>query len=242
MLLPSTWIILVLLWAWKTKKAKRKKYLYSLSIVLFLIFSNRFITDEFARALEPNRVNLATINTTYEAVIILGGYTTFDSKNNLIGFHESVDRILYGIYFYKQGLAKKIIVSGGNARLVKDKEEALITKEYLEKIDIPEKDILIESHSKNTYENAKNVASLLKENGMNGKMLLITSAYHMPRSEKCFQKQQIVFDTFPVDFMAGPRKYYFDHLFLPDMEGFIIWEKLIHEWAGLLSYQLLGYV
>ncbi|CAG0978627.1 MAG: YdcF family protein [Bacteroidetes bacterium] len=242
MLLPSTWIILILCWAWKTKKAKRKKYLYSFSILLFFIFSNRFITDEFARVFEPNPINIKEINTSYEAVVILGGYTTFDSKNNLIGFHESVDRILYGIYFYKQRLAKKIIVSGGNARLIKDKEEALVTKEYLLSIGIPENDILIETHSKNTHENAINVASLLKENRMNGKILLLTSAYHMPRSEKCFQKQQIVFDAFPVDFIAGPRKYYFDHLFLPNMEGFIIWETLIHEWVGLLSYQLLGYV
>lgn len=107
LLLPSTWIILILCWAWKTKKAKRKKYLYSFSILLFFIFSNRFITDEFARVFEPNPINIKEINTSYEAVVILGGYTTFDSKNNLIGFHESVDRILYGIYFYKQRLAKK---------------------------------------------------------------------------------------------------------------------------------------
>jgi len=242
LLLPSTWIIILLFWAWKSKHVKRKKYVYGISIFLFFFFSNRFVADEFVRLWEPARINIDSVNNTYDAVVVLGGYTTFDKSSNVIGFHESVDRILYGIYFYKQGIAAKIIISGGNARLVNDKEESLITKEYLSNIGITESDIYIENKSRNTFENAKFVAELIKEKENIRKVLLVTSAYHMPRAEKCFKKQQIKFDVFPVDYIAGPRKFYIDHLLLPDMEGFIIWQNLIHEWLGFLTYKALGYL
>jgi hypothetical protein len=70
LLLPSTWIVILLLWAWKSKHAKGKKYLYGITVFLFLFFSNRFIVDEFARLWEPKRVNLQTFNKTYDAVVI----------------------------------------------------------------------------------------------------------------------------------------------------------------------------
>jgi len=64
----------------------------------------------------------------------------------------------------------------------------------------------------------------------------------MPRAEACFNKAGLHPDTFPIDFEHGPRIFYFDHLFLPQVKAYRLWETILHEWAGFITYKIAGYV
>ena len=67
--------------------------------------------------------------------------------------------------------------------------------------------------------------------------LLITSASHMYRSVKIFQKQGIAVIPVPVDYQTGQRLHWgsFDLL-----EGAKQWNNLLHETVGLLAYCITG--
>ncbi len=237
---PLVWVLILLLVAWLIKK-KRKVYLIAAFLTLYF-FSNHFIFFEVSRAYEARAKQEYQLKENYEAAIVLGGMVRMDEANNLVAFEGSSDRFLAILPFYFNKKVDKIIISGGSGRLLQDEKEAEILKNYLLKIGVKDKDILIETKSKNTYENALHTAELIKQHNLKGPFLLSTSATHMYRSELCFKKQGIAFDTFPVDHIAIDREFNPDRLFVPKADILAKWKALLHEWLGLISYKLNGYI
>ena len=107
------------------------------------------------------------------------------------------------------------------------------------KIGIPSSDIIIESESKNTHENAVESAKILNERYTDGNFILVTSAIHMPRAKRCFKKAGLTVTPFSVDQQAGPRKYLLDHLFIPNVDPLTRWGQLIKEWVGLVFIMMM---
>ncbi len=175
--------------------------------------------------------------------MVLGGMISFDSEVERMQANRGIDRTLQALLVYKKGKAKNLFISGGSGSLqFPDMKEGVIIKNYLTQIGIPEQDILMESESKNTYENAVYTKKELEKSGLqNSKLLLVTSASHMYRSKKCFEKQGLKVDTYSADIVAGPRKFVFDHLFLPNGNTFNDWYNLLHELLGVITYKVMGY-
>ena len=74
-------------------------------------------------------------------------------------------------------------------------------------------------------------------NGVLKPWLLITSASHMYRSVKIFQKQGIEVIPVPVDYQTASRLNWGSF----DLEdGVQNWHKLTHEAVGLLAYWITG--
>ena len=213
------------------------------SLILFYFFSNAFITDEFVRAYEERNETYSELTQTYDVAIVLGGFSNYDSIQESVQFHSATDRLMAGIKLYKTGKAKKLMVSSGSGQIMNpDEKEALYIKDYLIAIGIPEQDLIIEGESKNTHENAVNCAKTLNLTYIEGKYLLITSALHMPRAKRCFEKVGLTVTPFSVDQQAGPRKYLIDHLFIPETYSMVRWQHLIKEWIGFISYKTMGYI
>ena len=85
--------------------------------------------------------------------------------------------------------------------------ESINTKQFLIRLGVPTADILMETKSRNTHENALFSKEILKtatqEKDLN--LLLITSTFHMYRAEKCFKKVGLITTPFSVDFHARNR-------------------------------------
>lgn len=239
---PVTWIFILMLLSLFTKKEKSKKWTI-ITLVVFYLFSNDFLFCEVMRAWEEPRKKIDDLEN-YDVVIVLGGMISFDSDLERMQANRGIDRSLQGLLVYKKGKAKKLFISGGSGSLqFPDMKEGLIIKSYLTQIGIPEQDIFIESESKNTYENAVYTGKELERLGLqNSKLLLVTSASHMYRSKKCFEKQGLMVDTYSADVVAGPRKFVFDHLFLPNGNTLNDWYNLLHELLGVAIYKIMGYL
>ncbi|MGZ4118990.1 MAG: YdcF family protein, partial [Bacteroidia bacterium] len=69
----------------------------------------------------------------------------------------------------------------------------------------------------------------------------ITSAFHMRRSLGCFNKVGIATVPYSTDRYAGPRKFEFDYLFIPNSSVMNDWNTLIHEIIGYITYKISGY-
>ena len=240
---PHVWIFTLLLWGILTKKTLRKKKILWSAVVVFYFFSNSFLANEFVRVYEERNQTYSELITNYDVAIVLGGFSSYDPSQELIQFHSATDRLMAGIKLYKTGKAKKLmIVSGSGSILKPDEKEALFVEKYLLEIGIPEEDLIIESESKNTRENALNSAEILTKKYTNGKYILITSATHMPRAKRCYKKAGLEVTPFSVDQQAGPRTYALDHLFIPNVHSIKSWQTLIKEWTGFITYKLLGYI
>ncbi len=240
---PITWVFLLLLWAIRVKNPIKKKKILLVTICVFYFFSNAFITDEFVRVYEEHNQTYSELTETYDVAIVLGGFSDYDYTQEQVQFHSATDRLMAGIKLYKTRKAKKLMIVSGSGKIMNpDEKEAIFISDFLLNIGIPAKDLIIESESKNTRENAVNTAKILNEKYKNGKYILVTSATHMPRAKRCFKKVDMLVTPFSVDHQAGPRKYIFDHLFLPDLDSLRRWKSLTKEWAGFIVYKMNGYI
>jgi len=239
---PLTWVFILLgIAIYRTQAKSNKRFLIGATLLLYL-FSNAFIFHSINSAWEVKPINTAKFDTKYEVAIVLGGVASFDRNNQQIEFHANSGRILNILPLYFSGKVEKILLSGGSGKLIPEETEASILAAYLIEIGVKEGDILIEEQSRNTYENALYSKQLLEEHNIHGNLLLSTSAIHMNRAYACFQKAGMEVSPFSADQISYNRNYYFDTLFIPNTNVLQYWYQLIHEWIGMLSYQLMGRV
>ena len=241
---PFNWIVLALLIALLTKKPRLKKISLRVTFIILLFFSNTFIFLEFARIWEPDGTKIEDVSH-YNVGVVLGGMAEYDNTLDRLSIRRGGDRLWQAIHLYHLGKIDKILISGDNGFMIdKGLKEALQFKAVLIQEGIPENDILVESVSKNTYQNALESKKILDATIQNESVLLITSALHMKRSKDCFKKVGFTnFGTFTTDHYTGKeRELQFDQIMMPNVSTITNWNSLIHEWVGYLSYWITGKV
>lgn len=240
---PIVWVFALLLYSLFTKVEGRAKKLRISGLVILYLFSNPFLIDECYRAWEPVTPDYDLMTTKYEGAIILGGIGDIDLRLGKINFGFGGDRLFQTLPLYHKGRVKRLIFTGGSGSIeFPEKREGIYVKKYLRSINIPDSALVIESTSKNTYENAVNTKKLLDSLGIAGNFLLVTSGYHMPRSMAVFEKAGFKNLTpYVTNRSSGIRRYTFDHLFIPNPGAMHAMEYLLHEWLGYLVYKLKGY-
>jgi uncharacterized SAM-binding protein YcdF (DUF218 family) len=98
--------------------------------------------------------------------------------------------------------------------------------------------VQIDDQSRNTEENAANAKALA--GNVNGQVwLLVTSAFHMPRSVGLFQKVDFPVVPWPADYLAGGRDGFWLKLDQPT-ENAAVTSLALREWIGLIGYKLTG--
>lgn len=225
------------------KKANVKKRCFWIGLSLLLFFSNDFIANETMRAWEGKATPYASIGKIYDWGIVLTGVTANDREPvDRVYFKHGADRVLHTVQLYKQGMIKKVLISGGSGSLLaKQRVEADEILNVMTMAGIPASDILIERESRNTHESAVNTEVILnKEAG--SKYLLITSGFHMTRSVGCFRRAGLNCDTFRTDFYAHPRYWTPDVLIVPNAEAISLWQRMFKEWVGIIAYWAAGYI
>ncbi len=137
------------------------------------------------------------------------------------------------LYFQckKTGKVCNIIASGGDPS-GSGETEAVTMKSLLQQLGVIESDILTETESRNTYENAQNVFKVIADRKYENKVL-VTSGFHLKRSEICFQLNGITVVPAPAD-----RVKAYTHLY-PDVANLYFNNMVAHEYAGILKAYFL---
>ncbi len=243
--MPYTQMCLWFILAIVLRKKVWGKRFFILGVIYLFFFSNRFIINEVLLLWEIPPTPIEALNNKYNTAIVLGGVTNAErTPRDRVYFFRGAGRITIAAQLYKQGLVRKILVSGGSSNLINTEfKEADNLKKFLLICGVSDEDILVEDRARNTYENAIYSEALLKKNGLSaGNHLVITSAFHLRRSLLCFQNTSLTTEGFSVDFYGNPRKFTPDRLFLPDPTAFADWQRVIRELEGLLFYGLAGYI
>lgn len=243
---PETWIIIcfILGFVFYNTYPNRSKYFLIAAFTLFIIYTNKFLAYEALRSWETPVTVLSPADTAFDAGIVLGGgMVVEDTQNKRLVFQQNVDRILQAIQLYKEKKIRTIIISSGAGSLVfPEMLEASLLKRYFTKIGIPAQDIIVDSLSNNTFENAVNTKEILHTQFPGQpRLLLITSSFHMKRAKGCFDKLNIKTTIYTTNKIAGKRAYRPD-LFLPSVDACGLWKKYIHEAMGYYIYNMMGYL
>jgi uncharacterized SAM-binding protein YcdF (DUF218 family) len=239
---PIFWIFALLLAGLLAKKQPLKKRLLIASIICFYFFSNSFILNECMVRWEVPAIKDSALQGKYDVAIVLGGMIEYDDHLDRVQFAHGGDRLFQALRLCKQGKVKKILLDGGSGSLDGHTVEAPILRKFLVEMGIPDSVLLMESHSRNTHENATFAKHILDSVAPNGRYLLFTSGYHMRRAIGCFNKAGIHTLPYTTDRTAGPLKFQIDYMLIPDVGALHHWETLIHEWIGYMSYKIAGYI
>lgn len=237
---PISWIVLLLLLSFFWKG--RAKLLRWTSVGLLLFFSSPLVMNGVNHAYEHPIVADEDLEH-HKIGVVLGGYAAYDTTTSRVIFRFGSDRFNQAIRLLKNGTIDRLIVSGGSGFITRpDLKEALYVGDYLEEIGIPKRKFILESESKNSRENAVNTAQILADMGAtDAPVMLITSGFHMPRAQACFDKVGIHTTPYATDVMSAGSHFTFD-LLLPNAMVLAYWNVLIHEWVGFVSYWFMSYV
>lgn len=242
---PMLWIVASLLISLFLKSQKWKKRLLRTGILLLLIFSNEPILDLALKFWEYETITADNIEEPYDVMILLGGYSNpyLYPSHDRFNLGPSANRLMNGLELYFDGKVKKILLTGGRADIAqKDRKEALATAAFLQKMGIPDEDIIVEPESRNTHENAAFTKALTTAHFSDSTTyLLVTSAFHMRRSMACFDKVELDYTPYATDFMRTEEKKDLKYWLLPSPGPIVGWSFLIKEWVGFIVYKTVGY-
>lgn len=243
---PMTWFLaLFFAGLYRLLKLGRGKKTLLASAVLMMLLTSPLLGNLAIRLWEPDTYSLDSISQPYEVGILLSGATRgLDRVANRPLYGAGVDRVLQTIQLYKQGKIKHILLTGGSGSVeYPEQKESFWIVKVLQDAGIPDSAVIVEGESRNTRENALLSAKVISKNPiLQGKTLLITSAFHMRRAEACFTKVGIKFDTFPVDSGKSLLTMNPYRILVPDANGILLWDQLIRECTGIFAYYLMGYI
>lgn len=223
------WVLGLIVAAVIIKNKKWKKRLFISAGIVFYVFSIPFIFEKFGRLWDVS--TYPPTNARYSCVIVLGG---FSSAGGVDGGHftNAADRFIQSAKLLTTKRASHILISGGNGNLVPGEfREATWVKTQLNKLNIPDSLILIESNSRNTLENARFSKVLLDSAGLKQPYLLVSSAFHLRRSLMIFKHAGMDVVAYPSNFMTGDNRLSFDK-FIPASETLTHWAFYTKEIVG----------
>lgn len=231
LIFPITWILVLLFIAAFTGRKKLRKWAGISAVVLFLIFSNTWLCNRFCHAWEYPPTKLPD-TAHYSCVIVLGGFSS--QANATDGrFNSHADRFIQGIRLLSTGKVKRILISGGNGTLnPREFSEGKWVKEQLKQLNYPDSLILVEWKSRNTLENARFSAELLKQQHLPPPYLLVTSGFHMRRALMIFEHARVNVIPYACDYNTGESGPITFYDLIPEPEAIAWWDLTIKEEVG----------
>lgn len=176
-----------------------------------------------------------------DGIVVLGGSIDADlsAVHDTAAFTSAAGRLTEAAVLAHRYPNARVIFSGGSANLISaDAREADYVAAIFEGLGVSRERLTMERRSRNTQENAE-FSKAIAAPKSGERWLLVTSAYHMPRSVGLFRKAGFNVEPYPVDWRTGKGA---DILaFSPvAVEGLERTDTGIREWIGLVAYWVAG--
>ncbi|MDP3392154.1 YdcF family protein [Sediminibacterium sp.] len=217
---------------------KKKRWPIYTAIISLYIFSTPIFAENFFKLIEGTAPRQTPQNVTNaEAIVVLSGMINqVKSTNGVYPEWMDPDRFFAGIDLYKSGNAPKIIFTRGKMPWDKSKNtEGDILRQFALEYGVPDSAIVLTGNVENTADEAKAVGKLM---GKWKHIILVTSAYHMPRAKQNFETQDFIVQPFKVDFKVDQLNGLTLMDFLPDAESFRLLNIGYRELIGRVIYYI----
>ena len=246
-----TTVLIILALIFQNRKKWQNAVIITALVVLF-IAGNRWVAFGLTRSLEWQHLAPAQIPQAEVIVVLGGGTEPAQSPRPIVELNSAGDRVLYAAYLYQQGKAPHLLLSGGNIDWLNAQESTPAGQmaSVLEMMNVPNSAIWLESESLNTYENAVNCAQILIDNDID-RIILVTSATHMPRSVALFEAQGLEVIPAPTDFKVTEENWHaiwqpnlssqLTQL-MPNITNLNMTTTALKEYLGIFVYRLRGWL
>ena len=230
--LPIMLVIIVIL----IGLIKNKKKLIYIAIGVLYILSTPIFSNNFFKLVEGNeyRKPISAIDSA-DAIVVLSGMLEINEVGDSTYIEwGDPDRFFGGIALFKAGKAQKLVFTGGKMPWDKAKKtEGEVLKEYAISNGIPSEKIFVTKDVENTADEAVAVKELISPSK---RIILVTSAFHMYRAKRLFEKQGFEVVSYKVDFKSERNKEITIIDFLPSADNLKINETGFKELLGRLFY------
>jgi uncharacterized SAM-binding protein YcdF (DUF218 family) len=236
--LPLGWVVILLL----LSLLRKKRWPVVAALVLLCVSSMSFVGKRMTHRLEAHYQAIPIDRAAkVDAIVSLGGFFGPPvAEGFLPNLSEANERLEAGIVLWQKKKADWLVFTGGRFPWSYQREvEGAASKRAAIARGIPENRIIITREVGNTADEAAAIADLIRERGWS-KILLVTSAFHMPRAVRLFSHAGVKALPFPVDFQIDVREKFTLLDFLPKAEGLHYTELALREWYGIAFYALIG--
>lgn len=231
----AIFMLIALLWPIEKKKLHknyRLRWIVVISVGLILVSSTWFF-QLFSWPLKQ----LTPVNQKQKAdVIVVAAAGVHESGAPSPG---STIRAHTAAQLYLEGWAPLILVTGGVTKLYNPHVDAKGMQIILRGMGVPDENLLIENQSVDTYMNSKKSAEILNARQLK-KILLVTHDYHLLRLSLTFE--QLGFEIFPYaanTATLNKERAWWQYF---DWENFNKLQTYAHEYIGLLTYKIRGWI
>ena len=232
---PLGLLFLGLGFAWLLERIQRGcwarlgRWVGGLAIALVWVFGCGVTTLFIGLPLEVEEVELDSLPNA-DAIVLLGGGMGAHEECGRPEMFSGADRVWSAARLYKLGKAPRMTLSGGSS--------AKSTVPLLVDFGVSTNALVILEDPRNTEEEARRIAEVLRPSR---KVLLVTSAWHMPRAKMLFERQGLEVIAAPTDYemhYVAERALEFAD-FLPNADGLSRNSYAIKEWVARLGYGVL---
>jgi len=199
----------------------------------------RAIPDSLLRSLENRYSVPAALSIEHHVgIIVLGGALehpdTFIAHGQ-VPLGAAAERMTVPIGLLLVHPRMELVFSGGEGRLhTAGVTESALARTFYQQQGLDISRVWFEDGSRNTRENAQQVVKLLGKR-CKEPWLLVTSAWHMPRSMAEFEAVGCNVTPYPVDFRTGDSTPLTEYSLAYSLQD---WQTALHEWLGLVVYRV----
>ena len=233
--LPIVLVIIVIL----IGLIKNKKKLIYIAIGVLYILSTPIFSNNFFKLVEGSGHNdyrkpISSIDSA-DAIVVLSGMLGINEVGDTTYIEwGDPDRFFGGIALYKAGKAQKLVFTKGKMPWDKAKKtEGAVLKEYAISNGIPAEKIFVTKDVENTADEAVAVKELISPSK---RIILVTSAFHMYRAKRLFEKEGFEVIAYKVDYKAAGNSTVTVMDFLPSAGNLAMTETGMREIIGRLFY------
>lgn len=243
---PSNFLLITIIIYISFFLIKKKSFYKQLTIFISLLF---FITIfwifviESLHFLEKRFVKPQNIDSNIKGIVVLGGSenANLTKRHNLVNLNSGSERLLESLVVAEKINNINIYFLGGSGFLnFQEFNEVDVAKKFYEDLKFDMSKVIFVDGTRNTFENMKKFLNEVKPEAED-KFLLITSAFHMPRSMSVARKLKLNFIPYPVDHRIDKDLTLIDNLqtfSFAQLLGFT--DHLFKEYLGLFAYRAFG--
>lgn len=248
---PYTWVCLLLgaltLLAFLPVSPRRFRWIRilaaSASLVLF-VFGLPLVGGSLVGLVEQRAGRFGPApGASFDAIVVLsGGVADKGSLRPRVELgDQSIRRTICAADLFEQGLAPRLVLTGGDASIFgAGPLEAAEMAHLARRLGVPEGALVLETHSRTTYENAVRTRQLLGESSV----VVVTSASHLARAQGLFRKQGLRVSGYPCGHLATDRPGDMSNLdpfdLIPEVGAMRRSTAALNELVGTLLYWLIG--
>jgi uncharacterized SAM-binding protein YcdF (DUF218 family) len=209
--------------------------------VFFLAVWVTPLTDALLAPLEQRYQVPEQLPGRIDGVVVLGGWQDLLAArtHGVVAVNEASERLLIGAWLARQHPEARLVFSGGSGDpRFPELNESLVNRRAAALLGLGSEQVIYEETSRNTAENAAHSYQLVKPKP--GEVwVLVTSASHLPRAMRCFEKVGWKVIPYPCDYAAAPGTWFRDGSIGDALRRL---SRAAREWVGMAVYALFGKV